>query len=143
MFHSRKMEKRINSIHKIALKLVYQDTHELTFRELLAKGKSASVHQKNLLTTEIFKSKAGMSPELMNDIWTILKKCDILGTKNENLWFSIFFKNTVLKTNDVQVLKNSTLQQKISRVGGEGLLQRLSVNIASNIRYTITESHCW
>ena len=116
MFHSRKMENRINSIHKIALKLVYQDTHELTFQELLAKGKSANVHQKNLLTTEIFKSKAGMSPELMNDIRTILKKCDVLGTKNENLWFSIFFKNTVLKTTDVQVLKNSTLQHKISRL---------------------------
>ena len=114
MLNSRKMENRINSIHKIALKLVYQDTHELTFQELLAKGKSANVHQKNLLTTEIFKSKAGMSPELMNDIRTILKKCDVLGTKNENLWFSIFFKNTVLKTTDVQVLKNSTLQHKIS-----------------------------
>ena len=110
------MENRINSIHKIALKLVYQDTHELTFQELLAKDKSANVHQKNLLTTEIFKSKAGMSPELMNDIRTILKKCDVLGTKNENLWFSIFFKNTVLKTTDVQVLKNSTLQHKISRL---------------------------
>ena len=110
------MENRINSIHKIALKLVYRDTHELTFQELLAKGKSANVHQENLLTTEIFKSKAGMSPELMNDIRTILKKCDVLGTKNENLWFSIFFKNTVLKTTDVQVLKNSTLQHKISRL---------------------------
>ena len=143
MFHNRRMEHRINSIHKIALKLVYQDTHELTFQELLAKGKSASVHQKNLLTTEIFKSKAGMSPEMMNDIWTILKKCDILGTKNENLWFSIFFKNTVLKTTDIQVLKNSTLHHKISRLGGGGLLQRLSVKISSNIRYTITQSHCW
>ena len=116
MLNSRKMENRINSIHKIALKLVYQDTHELTFQELLAKDKSANVHQKNLLTTEIFKSKAGMSPELMNDIRTILKKCDVLGTKNENSWFSIFFKNTVLKTTDVQVLKNSTLQHKISRL---------------------------
>ena len=36
----------------------------------------------------------------------------MLGTKNEkeneNLWFSIFFRNTVLKTTDIQVLKNST-----------------------------------
>ena len=55
------------------------------------------------------------------------KKCDILGTKNEkkneNLWFSVFFKNTVLKITDIQVLKNSTLHHKISRLGGGGLPQ--------------------
>ena len=70
MFHSRKMEYRINSIHKRALKLVYQDSPDFTFQELLAKDKSVSVHQKNfqLLATEIFKSKTGVSPELINDI---------------------------------------------------------------------------
>ena len=45
------------------------------------------------------------------------EKCGILGTKNEkkieNLWFSIFFKNTVLRTTDILVLKNSTLHHKI------------------------------
>ena len=63
--------------------------------------------------------------------------------KTENLWFSIFFKNTLLKTADIQVLKNSTLHHKISRLGGGGLLQRLSVKISSNICYTITQNHCW
>ena len=75
------------------------------------------------------------------------KRCDISGSKNEekseNLWFSIFSKNTVLKTTDIQVLKNCTLYHKISRLGGGGLLQRLSVKISSNIRYTITQNHCW
>ena len=47
MFHSRKMKDRINSIHKRALKLVYQDSPDVTFQELLAKDKSVSVHQKN------------------------------------------------------------------------------------------------
>ena len=80
MFHSRKMEHRINSIHKRALKLVYQDSPDLT---LLAKNKSVSVHQKNLqlLATEIFKSKFEVSPELMNDIFHFLEipynlRCD-------------------------------------------------------------------
>ena len=70
MFHSRKMEHRINSIHKRTLKLVYQDSPDLTFQELLAEDKSVNVHQKNLqlLATEIFKSKTGVSPELMNGI---------------------------------------------------------------------------
>ena len=65
-----------------------------------------------------------------------------MGRKFENLWLSIFFKNTILKTTDIQVLKNSTLHHKISRLGGGGLLQRLSLKISSNIRYTITQSHC-
>ena len=37
MFHSRKMEDRINCTHKRALKLVYQDSNDLPFQELLAK----------------------------------------------------------------------------------------------------------
>ena len=71
MFHNRKMEHKINSIHRRALKLVYQNSHDLTFQELLVKDKSVSVHQKNLqlLATEIFKSKTGVSPELMNGIF--------------------------------------------------------------------------
>ena len=76
MFHSRKMEHRINSIHKRALKLVYQDSLDLTFQELLAKDKLVSVHQKSLqlLATEIFKSKTGVSPELMNDIFHFVER---------------------------------------------------------------------
>ena len=62
--------------------------------------------------------------------------------KIENVWISIFFKNIALKTTDIQVLKNSTLYHKISRLGGGGLLQRPSVKISSNIRYAITQSHC-
>ena len=71
MFHNRKMEHKINSIHRRALKLVYQNSHDLTFQELLVKDKSVSVHQKNLqlLATEIFKSKTGVLPELMNGIF--------------------------------------------------------------------------
>ena len=76
MFHSRKIENRINSIHKRALKLAYQDSPDLTFQELLANKKSISVHQKNLqlLATEIFKSKIGVTPELMNDIFHFVER---------------------------------------------------------------------
>ena len=76
MFHSRKIEHRINSIRKRALKLVYQDSPDLTFQELLAKGKSVSVHQKDLqlLASEIFKSKTGVSPDLMNDIFHFVER---------------------------------------------------------------------
>ena len=65
------MEHKINSIYKRALKLVYQDSHDLTFQD-----KSVSVYQKNLqlLAIEIFKSKTGVSPELMNDIFHFAEK---------------------------------------------------------------------
>ena len=47
MLYSRKMEHRINSTHKRALKLVYGYSHNLEFQELLAKGNPVSVHQKS------------------------------------------------------------------------------------------------
>ena len=63
--HSRN---RINRIHRRASKLVYEDSLDLTLQELLGKDKSVSLSPKNLqlLATEIFKSKTGMFPELMN-----------------------------------------------------------------------------
>ena len=66
----------ICSIYKRALKLVYQDSHDVKFHELLGKGKSVSVHQKifQLLATEIFKSKTGVSPELMNDTFHFVER---------------------------------------------------------------------
>ena len=63
MFYSRKM------VHKVHILLIWRNDHDLTFQELLFKKKSVSLYQKafQLLTTEIFKSKAEMLLELMND----------------------------------------------------------------------------
>ena len=48
MFHNRSMENSINRIHERAFKLVYDDSRHLSFKELLAKNNSISIHQKNL-----------------------------------------------------------------------------------------------
>ena len=58
MFHDRATNSRINKIHGRALRIVYRDT-ESSFDELLAKGNSVSVHQRNLqlLMIEICKNK--------------------------------------------------------------------------------------
>ena len=48
MFHSQRMEHRINIIHQMALRLIYPSDSKLTFKELLDKNKTASIHQKNL-----------------------------------------------------------------------------------------------
>ena len=58
MFHSRKINNRVNSLHERVVRVVYRD-YKATFSELLSKDKSVTIHQKNLqlLATEIFKTK--------------------------------------------------------------------------------------
>ena len=56
MFHSRRLISRMNSIHERVLRITYQDNTS-TFKELLNKDNSVSVHHRNLqvLATEMFK----------------------------------------------------------------------------------------
>ena len=70
MFHSRKLNSRINKLHERALRIVYQD-YVSSFTELLEKDKSTTIHNRNiqLLATELFKVKNGLSPALMNEIF--------------------------------------------------------------------------
>ena len=55
MFHSRRLNNKINSIHERALRITYQD-HISTFQELLNKDNSVSIHHRNLqaLATDLF-----------------------------------------------------------------------------------------
>ena len=59
MFHSQRIEHWVNKIHEKAVCRIYPSDSKLTFKELLDKNKTVSIHQKNLqvLTTEIFKVK--------------------------------------------------------------------------------------
>ena len=65
MFHSRTLNNRINNIHKRALRLTYKDSQS-SFKELLEKDHSVTVHHKNLqaLVTEIFKVKNDLAPDM-------------------------------------------------------------------------------
>ena len=58
MFLNGKLNNHINRIHERALRTVYQD-HNSTVDELLAKGGSFNIHDRNLqrLLIEIFKVK--------------------------------------------------------------------------------------
>ena len=47
MFHSRRLNNKINSIHERALKITYQDNTS-TFQELLNKDNSVSIHHRNM-----------------------------------------------------------------------------------------------
>ena len=58
------MENRVSKIHERALRLLYDDSQNLPFEELLVKGNSVSIHQKI--------SKFELQKSLKQDIITIL-----------------------------------------------------------------------
>ena len=66
MFHSRKLNHRINKIHERALRIVYND-HQCTFEELLERDNSFTIHERNLqkLAIEMFKVNNGLSVQLV------------------------------------------------------------------------------
>ena len=70
------MEHRINRIHERTLRLIYPNQHQLTFKELLEKNKTVSIHQRNLqiLATEIYKAKNKISPEVVNSLFEFTNK---------------------------------------------------------------------
>ena len=73
MFHSRKLNHRINSIHERALRVTYQD-YQSTFLKLLRKDNSVTIHQRNLqvLATEILKEvKNDLSPEIIKEVFEL------------------------------------------------------------------------
>ena len=48
MFHSRTLDNRINRLHERALRLVYKDPSLTTFKQLLQKDNSFTIHHRNL-----------------------------------------------------------------------------------------------
>ena len=69
MFSSRKLNYKINTFHERALRIAYED-YVPSFKELLVKDGSITVHKRNLkvLTVEIYKMSYGKSPKFMNDL---------------------------------------------------------------------------
>ena len=70
MFHSRKLNNRINDLHYRALRLIYQE-NSMTFDELLKKDGSVKIHYRNIqkLVIEIYKVKNHLSPIMMHEIF--------------------------------------------------------------------------
>ena len=76
MFHSKIMNNRIDKLHEKTFRLVYKDEKGLSLDDLLKKGKSVSIHQRNLqiLETEIYKARNGLGPKIMKDIFYSVQK---------------------------------------------------------------------
>ena len=74
MFHNRKQNHHINRIHERALRVVYKD-YNSSFDELLEKGNSYKIHDRNLqnLVAEIFKVKMNLGTEIKKEVFEIVQ----------------------------------------------------------------------
>ena len=98
MFQSRKLKSRINKLHERALRMVYQD-YVSSFTELLEKDKPTTIYNRNiqLLATELFNVKNGLSPAFMNEIFV----------ENAQQYYNLRKKNE-FKRNKVKTVCNGT-----------------------------------
>ena len=83
MFHSRRINSKINSTHERALTVKYQDNMS-TFQELLNKNNFLSIHHRNwqVLATEKFKIHRVLSPEVLKG--TFLSKTSSQNLRRKN-----------------------------------------------------------
>ena len=70
MFHSRKLNSRVNKLHERALRIEYRD-YASSFTEILEKGNLTTIHNRNiqLLADDLFKVKNGLSPPFMKEMF--------------------------------------------------------------------------
>ena len=74
MCHSRALINKTNRLHERCLRIIYNDKTS-TFKELLGKDNSVSIHYRNIQALAIEMSIAnGMSPEIMNEIFQLREK---------------------------------------------------------------------
>lgn len=74
-------------------RLVYSDSHDLSFSYLLLKDKSITIHQKNLhiLAIEIYKAKPGILPEIISHLFLFIEKPYNLRKVDESISVNIRF----------------------------------------------------
>ena len=74
MCHSRSLNNKINWIQERALRIVYRD-YKSSFKGLLQKDQSVTIHQRNLqyLPIEIYEVRMGISPKILNEIFRFSK----------------------------------------------------------------------
>ena len=72
MFHSRKVNSKINHLQERSLRIVYID-YIAAFEDLLKKDNSFKIHNKNILSLaiELFKVKKGIANPILCDIFPL------------------------------------------------------------------------
>ena len=92
IFHSRKLNNRINQLHERSLRIVYQD-EQASFEDLLSRDGSFTIHHHNVQTLciELYKVAYGISPELMKLVFP-------LNPRGKFVWENIFQTHNVKTT---------------------------------------------
>ena len=70
MFHSRKLNNKINKLHERCLRIVYNNNTS-SYEDILEIDNSVSIHTRNLqsLAIELYKIVNGFSPDIMKDVF--------------------------------------------------------------------------
>ena len=113
MFHSGQLNQKIYNIQERALRITYKDT-ESTFSELLQKDSAVTIHTKNLqiLMTEMYKTRNGLNPSFMQEIF-----CDNTtyhNLRNNNEFFQLRVRSVNNGTESVR-FKGPQLWQMLPR----------------------------
>ena len=95
MFHSRKLNTRINRIHERALRIVYRDEKSI-FEELLKKDESFTIHERNIqrLGIELYEVAHGLAPEIMRLIFPLNPQSLVKYPWDKNLFQTFNVKTT-------------------------------------------------
>ena len=91
MFHTKRMNNRLNQLHERALKLAYND-HMSTFESLLQRDNSVTIHSRNLqlLATKMYKLRNGLAPKIMEDLFPLreinynIRGCNVFKSSHAN-----------------------------------------------------------
>ena len=121
MWHSRKLNNKIDRLQERALSIVYDDKSS-AFYQLLEKDNSVTIHTRNLqyLATEIFKIKIGISPIIMTEIFKFSDNT------THNLRSGQVLERRHNRTTNFGVESISTLGAKMWALVPENLRQRHS-----------------
>ena len=95
MFHSRKLNNKINKLHKRCLRTVYSDNTS-SFEKLLETENSVSVQHRNIqvFATELYKIVNGLSPEIMKGVFPFNENTSY-NTRNKRKFHSRAIKSVV------------------------------------------------
>ena len=137
MLHSRTLNNRINNIHERALRLTYKD-NKSSFKQLLEKDHSVTVHQKNLqvLVTEIFKVKNNLAPDIMKDLFELKEPPYNLRSESNH------FTRQNVRTTYYRLLSYKPLAPKIWQLVPQSIRKCKTLNEFKTKIKSLYPNHC-